>query len=287
LVALAAPSAAGADAAGTARGAVPSAEVQQPSLVRSFATLSGLRVVARGGRLAPVLAPDGDRVLFSDAGFGGLFVASLVGDPQIRQLSAAPRAGYRPVWRADGRAVGLRPRHAPFASARLEAIAVRGDAAGTFEPTPGLAAIQKDDCIYLAAPRRSLQIACGGDKYFAPQLAADRRHVVYCGLRRGVLLYRVADGSTIALGAGHQPALSGDGRLLAFVRATDDGEQLTSADLWLTDLRDPAYRTAPLTSTPGRLEEHPSLSRDGTTLAFSASGEIAVGRLALQPLRPR
>ena len=247
--------------------------------VQPFAHLEADRRVASG--IAPVLAPDGARVAFTRPGDNRLLIQELDDPAQPpRVVSSRTGAGYRPLWRADSAAIGLRPAGEPHGPGALEALDRDGRRVASFRPRVP-SAMQKDDCIYLLlSPRRSRVVACGGDRFFAPELSGDGRHLVYSGIASGLFLYRPGDGKTVALGPGHQPALSADGRLLVFMRGRDDGERLTEADLWITDLSDPGYPTAPLTHTPGRLEQHPSLSADGHLLAYSAGGSIHVARLA-------
>jgi Tol biopolymer transport system component len=243
----------------------------------SFARLQAVRPVAGG--VAPVLSPDGARVAFTRPGLDRLMVHTLGSAAPPRVISERTRAGYRPVWSADGAAIGLRPAQDPHGLGELEALDLDGRRVSGFRRASARAA-QKDDCIYLLSPRGgSRVVAYGGDRYFAPELSGDGRHLVYCGLSSGVFVHRTVDRRTVALGPGHHPALSGDGRWLVFMRARDDGERLTHADLWITDLADPGYRTARLTRTPDRLEQHPSLSHDGGALAFSAGGAIYITKL--------
>jgi Tol biopolymer transport system component len=237
--------------------------------------------VVSGGFIAPALAPDGERVAFTRPEFDVLLVAELHGESAPRVVSRRSRAGYRPVWRADGEALGLRPADEPFGTGALEAVALDGRPLGPLTPDARWRAAQKDDCIFLLSGSTSRVVACGGgDRYFAPQLGGDGRHLVYCGLTSGLHLHRPGDRRTVSLGPGHQPAISADGRLLVFTRTEDDGERLTGAELWITDLTDPDYRTARLTRTP-ELEQHPSLSRDGSVLSYSAGGAIYTARLEI------
>jgi N-acetylmuramoyl-L-alanine amidase len=257
-----------------AQQAIPAREVPP------FARLFNVQVQAEGDFLAPLLAPDGHRLVFSVPGFTALFVRDL-GSGQTTVLSERSGAGYLPLWRADSSALGLRLRGQEFSGAPMNLVDLAGQALGPWEARPGLSVLQRDDQIWLRGPDGERRISLGADRYFAPQLAPDGRHVVYNGLSEGLLVFRIADGRTFALGSGNHPAFSGDGRLLAFDRTGDDGHRLTAGELLLTDLQSGDLRTAPLTSTADRIEQYPSLSGDGGTVAFSAGGRIFTAELVL------
>ena len=74
------------------------------------------------------------------------------------------------------------------------------------------------------------------------------------------------DGSgLVALGPGHRPAWSPDGRWVAFMRTEDDGYAMTAADLWAA--RADGSAEVRLTRAPG-LEMNPSWSPDGARIAY-------------------
>lgn len=242
-----------------------------------FARLVDEREVARGF-VGPVLAPDGQRVVFSKPGYQGLWLAETSGG-EPRQLSDRPRAGLRPIWRADSRAVGLRSRTRPYGLRRPALLDLDGRDRGPL-PAGDVRAIQRDDRIWLSDGAAERAVSPAGVRAFAPSLSRDGRWLVYCSLGQGLFLQRLADGADFRLGPGVQPALSADGRWLVFARALDDGERVIGGDLWLVDLRPDTPRLAPLTSTPGRIELHPSLSAHGDWIAYWVDGLIALARVS-------
>lgn len=246
-----------------------------PQQVRSLAHLEGIRQVAAGEYQAPVMAPSGEHLVCTGPKLAGLYLVSTK-DKTIKRITAQDRAGYLPVWRSDSRAIGLRTHGRAFSSEPLRALDLAGKRQKSFAPVSGLGVIQHNDCITLETRDRAISVACGHDRYYAPQLSPDRRHLVYNGLATGLFLYRISDGRTIALGSGHQPSFSGDGKKMVFSRTKDNGQELTEADIWITDLGHPSYRSSALTRTPDTLEQYPSLSRDGKLISYSAEGNIYV-----------
>ena len=85
--------------------------------------------------------------------------------------------------------------------------------------------------------------------------------------------------NVVALGAGHRPAWSPDGRWLVFMTTEDDGHDFTAADL-VAARADGSARVA-LTATPDRLEMNPSWSPDGRSIAFD---DAVDGALYLLPV---
>ncbi len=80
------------------------------------------------------------------------------------------------------------------------------------------------------------------------------------------------------LGFGDHAAFSPDGRWLIFDRLEDDGARFTAGSLYLTDLRHPERRTAPLPAEG--LVHHPSIAGD-TVIFLEGEGHVMRARLAL------
>lgn len=245
-----------------------------------FARVVGVRSVASGDFMAPQLAPSGERVAFSAANFDGLFVAATSGG-QVQKITDQRHAGYLPIWGADSATIAIRTYQREFDPVPLTVLDLAGRTVGSHEIHFGVWPVQRDDQIWLQTPSAEIPIARASDRYYAPQLSPDGRHLVYNGLSTGLYLYRFADGATFALGSGNHPSFSADGNWLTFDRTTDDGHQLTGGEIMLVDLRPthPQPRLSPLTSTPDRIEQFPSLSADGRSIAYSAEGTIFVATI--------
>ncbi len=242
----------------------------------AFARLGAERIIATGF-VGPVLAPDGQRLVFSEPGYRGLWLTGLEGGAP-RQISDWPRAGLRPIWRADSGAIGLRPRQRPFGPHQPALVDLGGRDRGPLRGT-GPRAVQRDDRIWLRDDAGERAVSPPEVRAFAPVLNRNGRWLVYCSLGRGLWLQRLTDGAVYRLGPGVQPAFAAGGRWLVFARPRDDGQRLTGSELLLVDLHPPVPRLAPLTRTPERIELHPSLSADGDRIAYWVDGRIAVARL--------
>lgn len=81
-----------------------------------------------------------------------------------------------------------------------------------------------------------------------------------------------ADGANpIDLDRGNNPAWSQDGTKLAFTVATDDGHELTSADIFAVNAD--GTGKVNLTNSSDRLEMHPTWSPDGQWIAFDTANQ--------------
>ncbi len=253
----------------------------EPTAVTPFATLVATQQIADAGYMAPVISPSGEWVAMSGPELHGLYVAG-IDSRAVRQVSARHRAGYLPVWTPDSTGLALRAPSREFSRQPLELRDLTGELRGPFVARTELRPIQRDDQIWLWTPAGERPVASGDDRYFAPVLSPDGQWLVFNGLETGLYLYRIADETVVRLGAGHHPAFSGDSRWLVYVRAEDDGARITASEVFLTDLSTSRLRTAPVTATPERHELYPSLSADGSRLAFQAGGGIFVAEVRMR-----
>ena len=115
-------------------------------------------------------------------------------------------------------------------------------------------------------------------------VSPDGQHVAFEELGGALWLGRLSDNALtdlVALGVGHRPAFDRTGSLLAFMRTTDDGYQITSSGIWVTDLigqeaqEKASWRAPyPLIDRPDRLEMNPHFSPTDDRLLFDADGTV-------------
>ena len=236
-----------------------------------FASLSEVKVIAEGGFMAPLVSPAGDRVAFTKRPYKGLFVMNLE-NGEIKEMTGESKAGYYPLWSATGDKISYRVPGQKFTAVPQFTIDMAGKDAKPFSPHPNLRLLQKNDKILLKDANSVSEVSPGGDKFFAPVLSGDKKFIVYNGLKTGVSLYRIKDGTTINIGAGNHPTFSADGNYLVFYRPLDDGHTVTASEIFITDLNDANFRTAQLTDTEDVKEKHPSMYKGA--LYYSADGKI-------------
>ncbi len=237
--------------------------------------------VAEGEWTAPVVSPSGDVVLFTRPGHLGLRLAPVSGG-RAETLTEAEGAGYAPRFSADGSRIAFRVPGQPFEATPLHAIDRAGRVVKPFAAHDGLWALQRDDSIVLRRGRSEQVIAqAGPDRFFAPFLTPDARHVVYAGLSSGVYAYRLADGVTLAFGEGSHASVSEDGRWLVFTRTQDDGHVATAAELRIADLPAdrPVTRRIPL---PDAVALHPSLHGGTGVVVYATPEGIRAAKLVLK-----
>jgi N-acetylmuramoyl-L-alanine amidase len=241
----------------------------QPLVPRtSPVRLSSPQKILDGGYLFPTMSPDGQWVAVTRPGLDALWLAS-ADNGRLTELSREPRSGYLPTWRSDSGAVAHRGANGPVAEAPSVFVDLRGNRASSFLSRDAVSARQTDDDrIVVRSGGRDRIIDEGKDKYFSPIVSQDGSWVVYTGITLGIHLYRVEQETTVQLGQGTHPSLSADGKWLAYEKTDDNGEQLLTGDIYLCDLDDPGYPVFNLTRTPNVIERTPSLSSDGSRIAY-------------------
>ncbi len=132
---------------------------------------------------------------------------------------------------------------------------------------------------------RILSLETGGERvvqgyrFYAP-LVTPGGDVIAPTLT-GEIVYLPADGSLMVVGNGEQPCWCPGLRGLFYCVSTDDGHELTGADLWFVR---PGENPIRITSTPGVHETRPECS--GSTLWYvdaltGSFGTLAVDELSL------
>lgn len=254
--------------------------VEVANVIEAFATVVDVQVITQGDWADITISPDGQRVALSHPALAGLSVAELDDAASLRAVHLGRGAGLAPLWRADGRALGIRtPGQTSTAVPTLafEIPAVGARVVDVRAPLPDLQAVAP---IRAAAPRTVrvheglVEIDPGpgvervgppGDQYFAPRVSPDGEWVSFEGLSTGLYLHHVARGETVHLGAGAHARFDARSRFVVFERVTDDGHEVTSGDLMIADLAaSPPEVTTLLEDTP--IDRAPDIA--GDTLVF-------------------
>lgn len=248
--------------------------------VDSFASTADERVIAQGDYVDLTLSPDGNQLALSHARFAGLSVMPTAGG-EARVLASTERSGYAPVWRADGRALGLRVAGQTDTAVPILALALDGqEVAPVRVGSPVRVWVTEEGAVVLrTAEGDETTLAPPGDTYFSPTVSPDARYVAFRGLSTGLYVHRIADGATFMVGPGAHARFAGQ-RWMVFERTDDDGHAVQSAELYLMDLDDDTLEFGVIAM------EHEGLAEAGTmagdTLAFLRGDDVITSRIRIR-----
>jgi N-acetylmuramoyl-L-alanine amidase len=230
-----------------------------------------LRIVAKGDLAYPLLSPDGRFLAVTNRALDRLSVIELKTKAETEVMQGI-RVGYEPRWQADG-SLGIRLPH----QARHEVPALGRGTGGQQRSapqhlTPGRWIRLIDDVVYLQTGTSRRQISPAGDKFYSAEMSADGTRILFHGLTTGVYVHSIASGQTDLLAKGTNGRFGPNSSQLVFDRCRDDGDFLTSCQIFLASLRgdEPSLRT--VTGLP-KLAHQPSLGPDGM-LVFEAEGGV-------------
>lgn len=248
--------------------------IELPAELGRQVRLTDVEVVARGDWADVTLAPTGDRVALSHPGFEGVSVAE-VGGGAPRVVALGARAGFQPIWRPDGEALGLRVPGETSTAIPTRAVDLQGArTAPIVPPSPYRVRVTEAGAIALRSGPAEDIIAPPGDRYFAPQVSEDGRWVAFEGLSTGLYLHETREGRTFHLGAGSHARFGG--RYLVFERTEDDGHEVTAGDLYVVDLSGEVPAVGRLTDGP-EIDQAPSLV--GDRVAFLRDDRVVLATL--------
>lgn len=106
-----------------------------------------------------------------------------------------------------------------------------------------------------------------------PVLSPNKNKVII-STNDELIILNIDGSNTINLGKGYHPTFSPDGKFIAYHIATDDGNSITSSDLYIIDIE--GNNKMQLTYTPDKIEEFPDWSPSGKDIAYNElkSGKI-------------
>lgn len=265
--------------------AVSETEIAEPAVERievaarvaPFARLTEVETLTEGAYIDARVSPNGERIALSHENYEALSVLT-IGDATPALVADTARSGLAPRWSADGLRLGIRSPEQSATAIPMLARDLAGHEIPPLELSNGLRAWAEDDVIVVMAGETRTELAPPGDRYFDPHVSPDDAFVVFRGLTTGLYLWERATDRLLHLGFGDHAAFSPDGRWLIFDRLEDDGSRFTSGSLYLTDLRHPERRTAPLPAEG--LVHHPSIAGD-TVIFLEGERSVKRARLAL------
>jgi len=231
---------------------------------------------AEGEFIAPRWSPDGLELLFSRPGYAGLFVKGADGGKLI-QVTDKEGVGFKTKWNPDGSITAL--------SNTGEKQTFLPDGTPVEGPSPYdddsyVGAFTKDDKVYYrAAPGEPARVVSeGDDRFYGGVVSPDGRYIVYNGLYSGLYI-KPLDGSgpTVYLGEGYSPSWLPDSSGIVYNISVDDGHQILASDLYLATVD--GTNISNLTQTPDTIELNPSVSPDGSAVAYESDGVIYVAPL--------
>jgi Tol biopolymer transport system component len=229
-----------------------------------------------GDFMAPRWSPDGLELLFSKAGYKGLYTKGQDGGP-LNEITSQDNVGFGAKWQPDGEIEAKR-------NGKKQTFKADGTPvdASEFENDSSLTgAFTKDDTVYVRANPGEAPIPVspsGDDKYFGGVLSPDGKYVAFTGLVSGLYVAPVdGSGPPVNLGPGVNPSWMPDGSGVVYSVTEDDGHNLVAGDLFLASVD--GSNISNLTQGSPQIEQNPSVSPDGTHIAFESGGMIHVGIL--------
>lgn len=237
------------------------------------------REVVRGDYLAPRYSPDGRELAVSGPKLKGLAIVTVDGSAAVRTLVADDGAGVHARWVGD--TIEYR---AIRAGARRDLVVDRQGLVRTRDVAKAAApiAFASDDRVYVRDRSGATVKVGSGDRFHGVVIAPDGDKVAFEGLATGIHVYIRSTGTLVRVGSGTAPAWSPDSARIVFERTEDDGHEIVASELFAYHVATRALHQ--LTATEDRIERRPSLSPDGTRVAFDDNfGNILVGRLEVTP----
>jgi len=246
-----------------------------PPSTTDLAIEDAVQLVEADGFMDPTWSLDGTAVSFSGERYRGLYSVPAAGGTATVVASEHAVSGFRHRWidADDGPAIlcparGRKPAvQVVVAMAELRELVV-----APIEPV-----FARDDALFVRGPDGEQPLSDGQDRFFDEILSPTGEHVAAVGLRNGIHVFDAATGELVAVAEGTHPAWTPDGRWVLFEWTVDDGYRVLVSDLWALSVED--GRAFPLTATSDVLEGQPSVSPDGTAVAYVADGAVHRARL--------
>lgn len=247
--------------------------------VTGTAKISNVRAITtpeEGDFMAPQWSPDGLELMFSKAGYSGLYTKGILGG-ELNQVTGKDHIGFGAEWTKDGKIVaknndGERQEFNPDGSPASGVDAINdANVTGAFSAN--------DTVYYREAPGEApVPVSAGPDRYYGGVVSPDGKYLAYNGLETGIYV-KPLDGSgpAVHIGEGTNPAFTPDSNAIVFSVTQDDGQNLIAGDIYMSSLD--GQTVSNLTEDSPYIEQKPVVSPDGQQIAYEVDGQIMVGTL--------
>ncbi len=111
-------------------------------------------------------------------------------------------------------------------------------------------------------------------RYLKTEISPDGSRAVIEVIGGHLYVVHLETESVVSLGAGENPVWSPDGRWILCMVTEDDGHRILGSDIWA--IRADGSQRVNLTNTPDQIEMDPTISPDGSAIAFSEEHSRAV-----------
>jgi len=130
--------------------------------------------------------------------------------------------------------------------------------------------------IFVTCNGQTKQITHGQDIFFCPVLSPDKKWVAYQGMATGISIASLENETVLSIGQGNYVSWTPDSQSIVFEVSSDNGQEITSSTLQVVQLATPDMRSMIPTGIKAR---RPSVSPDGSKVAFDSDGKIFVADL--------
>lgn len=229
-----------------------------------------------GDFMAPRWSPDGLELMFSSAGYSGLYTRGINGGG-ITQITGKDHIGHGAEWTKDGKII------AKNNNGERQEFNPDGTPASSVDPVLDsniTGAFNSDDVVYYRENpgEAPVPVSAGEDRYYGGVVSDDGKYIAYNGIETGIYV-APTDGSAppVHIGYGENPSFLPDGSGIVYTVTQDDGHNLVAGDLYLSSLD--GQNVSNLTDGSPMIETKPAVSPDGQRIAFEADGQIYIGSL--------
>lgn len=247
--------------------------------VTGTARITDVRAITtpeEGDFMAPQWSPDGLELMFSKAGYSGLYTKGILGG-ELNEVTGKDHIGYGAEWTRDGKIV------AKNNNGERQEFHPDGSPASGVDPISDAnvtGAFSANDTVYYreAPGEAPVPVSAGSDRYYGGVVSPDGKYLAYNGLETGIYV-KPLDGSgpAVHIGEGTSPSFTPDSNAIVFSVTQDDGQNLIAGDIYMSSLD--GQTVSNLTQNSPEIEQKPVVSPDGQKIAYEVDGQILVGTL--------